>query len=112
MLASQFILPALIIFIIYKTLRGYWNKKLSRSFTAIWIFFWFIILFFIFQPNFLSGIANRIGVGRGVDLAIYISVIALFYTIYRVLVKIDELDKKITQVIRNDAIKNARMKKE
>ncbi len=102
--ASQFILSSIIIFIIFKTLKSFKRGNLSKIFTIIWLFFWIIILFLIFQQGILTGIANLIGIGRGVDLAIYLSIIIIFYLIYKILEHQNNIDQKITEIIRENAI--------
>lgn len=110
-LGSQLILSVLIIFIIIKTLISFNKKQITRLFFILWNFFWLIVLYFIFYPGFLVGLAKRLGVGRGVDLAIYVSVICLFYLIYKLFIKIEKIEKQITKIVREIAIKNAKNKK-
>ncbi len=109
MLASQFVLSAITIFIIYKTLISYKKQELSKPFTLLWIICWLSILVLIFYPNFLSSIAHILGIGRGVDLAIYLSVIVIFYLLYKIFVKLNETEKRITQIIREIALKNSQI---
>jgi hypothetical protein len=45
-------------------------------------------------------------VGRGVDLVIYISVLILFYLIFRTLVRLDKIEKDITKIVREVALKD------
>lgn len=111
MFASQFVLSAITIFIICKTLISYKKQELSKPFTLLWIICWLLILVLIFYPNFLSNIARILGIGRGVDLAIYLSVITIFYLLYKIFVRFNEIEKQITQIIREIAIKNKRSHK-
>ena len=104
-LGSQLILSALIIFIIIKTATSFKKKHITKLFFVLWNFFWLTILYFIYYPGLLVGLAKRLGVGRGVDLAIYVSIICLFYLIYRVFIKIQKIDKQITKIVRELAIK-------
>ncbi len=50
-------------------------------------------------------IASFFGVEKGADLAIYISILLLFYLMFKVLVKVEELDKNITKIVREIALK-------
>lgn len=85
---------------------------MPKSFTAFWLLFWFTILFLIFQPDFLSSIAHLLGIGRGVDLALYLSTIVIFYMIYRIFVRLDKFEKNITHIIREMALKNPKRSKD
>ena len=110
MYSAQIILTAIVIFIIYKTLLIYRKGNLTRFFTLIWLGFWGIILFFLFQQNLLSKIANYLGVWRGVDLALYLSVIVIFYLIFKIFAVLEEINQKITHIVRKDALQNRKKK--
>ena len=90
-MGSQLILSIFILFIMFRTWHSYQTKKMSKSFSVCWVLLWMIGLFVIFYPGFLQGIAQIIGVGRGVDFALYISIILLFYLIYKINLKIVKL---------------------
>ena len=55
-------------------------------------------------PSTLSHLANLTGVGRGVDVIIYLSIIALFYMVYRSYVKMENMEREITKLVREIAI--------
>jgi len=107
---SQILLSAIIIFIIVRTLAAYKKGSLSPFFSFAWIIFWVFGLVLIFQQEFTITVANRLGISRGVDLVIYISLILVFYMIYRLLAKIENLERSITQIVRKTAIKDAQKK--
>ena len=106
MFKSQYIFIIFIIFIIYKTIFSYLKQKLSKLFLFIWLAVWFFGLFIILEPNLLSRVARIVGIGRGVDVVIYFSIILLFYLIYKISLKLIELDKQITDIVRDSSLKN------
>lgn len=103
---TQVFLAILIIFIMLRTLSAYKAKKLSANFTFIWLTFWLGPLILIFQQEFITGLAHRLGVSRGVDLIIYTATIIIFYLIYRLMVYIKEVDRKITEIVRKMALRD------
>ena len=107
---SQILLSSLIIFIITRTIIAYKQKSLREGFVLIWLIFWTTGLFLIFQQELTINIANKLGISRGVDLVIYISLITIFYMIYRLLVSIYELNQKITKIVRNIALNDIKKK--
>lgn len=111
MIPSQLLLTVVILFIIARTLVAYKKNNFSRSFTVVWIFFWLGVIFFIFQQNIVIQVAHKLGISRGVDLIIYLSLIAVFYFIYRLLGTLYEIDAKITKIVREVAIKDVKKKK-
>ena len=62
--------------------------------------------FFVWLPKASDVIAEAIGVGRGVDALVYVSVVALFYASFRLYVKLEHVEHEITVLIRNFALKS------
>ncbi|MBI4058755.1 DUF2304 domain-containing protein [Candidatus Microgenomates bacterium] len=106
MQSAQIILTAIIVFIIHRTFATYRKGKLTKVFTFLWLLFWLVLLFFIYQQQLLSNIAHFFGVSRGVDLGLYLSVIIIFYLIFKLFSALEEVNQKLTQLIRKDAITN------
>ena len=57
-------------------------------------------------PEFFGYVADILGVGRGVDALMYISIVVLFYLIYRLYAKVDTLERQITYIVREIAIRD------
>lgn len=106
MYSAQIIIGAIVLFIVYRTIRTYQQGNLTRIFALIWLTFWGVVLFFLFQQGLLSKIANFLGVWRGVDLALYLSVITIFYLLFRFSASLEEVNQKITQIVRREALDN------
>jgi len=106
MLPSQFILSAVIILIVCRTIINLRTVSSNRLFYLLWIFFWTTILYFIFHTKLLSIIANQLKIGRGVDFAVYCSIIAIFYLIYFLMQKIMKLQDQITKIVRQLTLLN------
>ena len=107
MLASQVILSIIIIFFLLKiTLNFFVKKNISSKFFIFWLILWLIGLLFINFTPLLSFLAKKLGIGRGVDLAVYTSIILIFYFLYLINVEIYELKKRIEKLVRNLALKN------
>jgi len=107
MLASQVILSIIILFFILKiTINFFFKKNISSKFFIFWLILWLIGLLFINFTPLLSFLAKKLGIGRGVDLAVYTSIILIFYFLYLINVEIYELKKRIEKLVRNLALKN------
>jgi len=52
----------------------------------------------------MSHLATLTGVGRGVDVVIYVAIIILFYLLYRLYIKIENIEREITLIVREIAI--------
>jgi hypothetical protein len=97
----QIILILFIFFVITKVALRYKDKIISLQEFVLWTIFWFMVGFVVILPETTSLIANIVGVGRGVDLVIYISVLILFYLAFRILVRLDKIEKDITKIVRS-----------
>jgi len=107
---SQILLTSLILVVIFRTLTAYKRNKLSLSFVILWLSFWLGVIILVFQQDLVSIVANSLGISRGVDLVIYVSLIVIFYTIYRILITLSEYQKMITKLVREVSLKNAKKK--
>ncbi len=56
-------------------------------------------------PAETTGLANTLGIGRGVDLIVYLSIVTLFYLVFRVYVLLEDIRHEITEVVRSLALK-------
>ena len=73
----------------------------------------FIILFmlgivFVINPSITMKIATFVGVGRGVDLVIYLLLLVFFFLFIALFYKSRNIDKTLIDLIRKIAIKEAK----
>jgi hypothetical protein len=106
MLASQIFLSTIILFILVKTIVNLRREKLiDKTFYWLWIGFWLIVLFLIHFTGILSSLAHLLGIGRGVDLAVYTSIILIFYLLFMFFKRLNKIEKEITKIVRDIAMK-------
>lgn len=60
----------------------------------------------VFDPKFTNFLAEQLGIGRGVDVVLYISVVLLFYLIFRTNVMLEDTRHEITKLVREIALQN------
>lgn len=75
-----------------------------------WMGIWILAIFSVFNPQFTSYIAEVLGIGRGADVIIYLSIAMLFYLIFRTNVLIENLKDQITQLTTKIALKDQEKK--
>lgn len=88
-------------------MKKFKKGELSLKEFILWAVLWLIIIIATISPKTTDIAANFLGVGRGYDLSVYISIIVLFYLMFRIMVKIDKMDRNITKIVREVAIKEA-----
>lgn len=103
---AQLTFGSIVVFILYRTIHSLRKKDMVPFFGCYWIAFWLLILFFIVRDDLLITIAHRLGVSRGVDLAIYISIAIIFYLLYKIFVRLEQIQAQITKLVRSNALHN------
>ncbi len=78
-----------------------------------WIVFWVALISIVSLPTaLLDRIANIIGIGRGVDLVMYISIALLFFLVFKLHIKLEAMKRDVTHVVRKQALENVNKKME
>lgn len=69
-----------------------------------WLLFWGSALVLIWLPtDVIDRFGDIFGVGRGIDVLVYLSIIMIFYSILKINSRIDKLEKNITILVREIA---------
>src|SRR3989344_4446914 len=106
----QIFLVAFVVFAISRVVLRLKEKMLSTQAAFFWLLIWFAALIGILMPKTTTKIASFFGVGRGVDVIVYISLTLLFYLVFRIYVMIEDLRHEITYLIRELALQNPSQK--
>jgi hypothetical protein len=107
----QILIVLFSIFAISRTIRQFRSGALTFLWLMVWGLFWVAVGAITLMPQTTDVIATRLGVGRGVDVVIYVSLIALFYLIFRLFTKIEDVEREITQLVRKLALEDEEKKK-
>jgi hypothetical protein len=74
----------------------------------ILLFLGITAIIFVIHPDLTNYIAKKVGVGRGADLVFYLSILLFWGIILKLVERIRNMEKMLTQIIRKDAIQNAK----
>ena len=105
MIYTQLIITIFVVFAVSRVVLRYQERKLTIYALISWCLLWGLVELIIFKPNITSEIAQILGIGRGADLIIYISIVALFYLIFRIYIKLEDIERQITYLVRQIALK-------
>jgi hypothetical protein len=105
MTAIQIVLVGFAVFALSRVVLRFRKGGLPVVHLVTWFLFWAAVIVAVIRPATTSAIANRVRVGRGADLVMYLSVVVLFYSLFRMFGKIEELERQITRVVRAAALK-------
>lgn len=110
MIFIQVLLIILILFIISRLINRLKNKQIGLVNFLIWLIFWITGGVVIFYPEASDYLARFLGVGRGVDVIIYFSLILLFYFIFYFTVRLRIIEQQITEIVRKISLEKQKNK--
>ena len=106
MTAIQIVLVAFAVFALSRVVLRFRKGGLPVIHLVTWFLFWAAVIVAVLRPTTTSAVAAWVRVGRGTDLVMYLSVVAIFYLLFRMFGKIEELERQITRVVRAAALKD------
>ncbi|MBT4277273.1 DUF2304 domain-containing protein [Candidatus Falkowbacteria bacterium] len=101
----QFLIILFSLFAISRLFKKLRSKEVRNTEFYSWLFFWFLVIGATIWFKETDRIANFFGVEKGADLAVYVSVLFLFYLIFKLIVKVEKQEKEITKITREIALK-------
>ncbi|MGV8171587.1 MAG: DUF2304 domain-containing protein [Candidatus Woesearchaeota archaeon] len=87
------------------------DKNISIGEFLFWSMIWVAVLIVTLFPGITSVLSEFVGIGRGMDLVVYASIVLLFYLMFRLYVHFDSQSREITKLVREIAIRDAKKKK-
>lgn len=107
MIVLQILVSAFVLLTLGKLFTQWHNDKMTGNIFLSWCLLWLTILLVFWRPDLTSYLANFLGIGRGADLIVYLAILVLVYLMFRIFVRLQKIEKDITKIVREDAIKNA-----
>ncbi|MFA5358324.1 MAG: DUF2304 family protein [Patescibacteria group bacterium] len=102
----KILLLIFILFVLLRTVFRFVKKEIRGRELLAWLIFWLLVGAAVVLPQTTDVLANKLGVGRGADLLVYVSVLVLFYIVFRILVRQERIEREITRVVREIAVKD------
>ncbi len=103
------LIQLVLILILLAALGMTWKRAkenvISRREALLWSVVWIVAGIVVALPWTTTVVANFFGVGRGADFVIYGSVVVLFILVFKIFVALDKLDRKLTDIVQRDALK-------
>lgn len=97
----------LIVFLVFAISRVYLRAKegsLSIWEGLFWLGLFSLATFGVLEPDFTTFMAAQMGIGRGADVVVYMSIVLLFYLIFRIHVMLENLRHEISKLVREIAL--------
>lgn len=100
----QILLVLVFVVAIIKVVGRWRARDLTSGGLVLWLVFWVAAIFVAINPNSTYYLSNLLGIGRGADLVVYASLILIFFLLFKMMVKIEKINKEITVLTRKDAL--------
>lgn len=106
---TLFQIAAIIAFVllIVVTVSQMKRRRLTPRAGALWLLLWAGGIVATVEPQILVAAARMVGIGRGVDLVIYLSLGAIFALLLMMYVRFRRIDEQLTTIVRHLAIRDA-----
>ncbi|HBK35325.1 MAG: hypothetical protein UU08_C0011G0014 [Candidatus Uhrbacteria bacterium GW2011_GWE2_40_58] len=108
----QYVIILFALFAVGRVFVQYRRGNVSVKWLIFWILFWVLTGLVVWLPQTTEIVARFVGVGRGVDVAIYISIPVLFYLVFRLFVRMEDIDRDMTTLVRKIALTEIPEKKD
>ena len=97
-------LPVLVLFMIATGVATARHRLTVRA-GILWIALWTAAAVSIAHPETLVTIARVLGIGRGTDLVLYLSILFMFVAMFLIYLRFRRMDEQITRLVRHIAIR-------
>jgi small membrane protein len=106
MSAIQIVLSLFALFALTRVVLRFRRGGLPFVHLALWLLFWSAVIVAVLRPETTMRVARLLGVGRGADVVTYLGIVLLFYLLFRMFGKVEDLERQITRVVRAAALKD------
>lgn len=103
----QIILVLFFLYAIFKVIGRFRARELTFPRAILWAGFWVVAGIVVLLPNSTSYFARLAGVGRGADLVVYIALVIIFFSLFRLLIMVEKMKKEITLLTRKGSVEEA-----
>lgn len=99
-------LSLFLLFALSRVLLQVRSSKMTVGGFLFWSGLFLFALAGVVEPGLTSYVAVRLGIGRGTDVVLYLSIALLYYLIFRFSIALEETRREITELVRKIALKD------
>ena len=100
----QAVLLLFILFVLVRIFSRFRSDDITSREFVLWLVFWLLVGVAVLVPKQTDVVANFVGVSRGADLLVYLSILVLFFLAFKILVRLEKIEKGITKIVRHVAL--------
>lgn len=98
-----------LIIILFFILRLFWQKQknlISKNEFIFWVLFWLLSMGLVFSLKKIDQFVANLGFSSsGINVLFYLSIVFLFYIIFRLRLRMEKIERNITKIVREIALK-------
>ncbi|NQV11955.1 DUF2304 family protein [Candidatus Uhrbacteria bacterium] len=98
--AIQILILLFALFAVTRVFIKFRSRSIPATWATLWVVVWVGSAVVSLLPQTTDLLAARVGIGRGADLLVYLSVMALFYLVFRLVVRIESMQQETTKLVR------------
>ncbi len=98
-------LPLLAILVVATAIQT-GRRRLAARYGIAWTALWIAAAVSIADPILLVRIAHFLGIGRGADLVLYLSILFTFVAFFITYLRFRRVDEQLTKIVRHLAIRD------
>ncbi len=104
----QVVLEIFLIFALSRVVLRFRDRHIKKEEFGFWSILFISAIAVVAFPNETTSFARLVGIGRGVDLIVYASIVTLFYLVFRAYIFMEDLRHEITELVRKIALEQKR----
>ncbi|MFH1099233.1 MAG: DUF2304 domain-containing protein [Candidatus Uhrbacteria bacterium] len=104
-MAMRYILIAAAVLGIVWTIGRFRKRHVSILVASIWCVLWVGVGVVALIPEATNRLADFFGIGRGADVVLYSAIVVILALVFRMSVRLEQLDRAITRVTREIALR-------
>ncbi len=104
----QLVLVLFAAFAVARVVGRFLAGVIRLSECLLWTGLWIGVAVVVLDPSLTQRVARVLGVGRGVDAVFYLTIVLLFYLVFRVHMRIRGLERQLTELVRKLALLGAK----
>ncbi|MCX7770581.1 MAG: DUF2304 family protein [Proteobacteria bacterium] len=104
MLKYQIFFGTIVLLIILKKFFAFKRKEIKGSKFFLFLIFWLSVFLAIIFPEETNKIARFFNITRGADFFIYISIMVIFYLLFKIYQRLENIEGNITKIVREIAL--------
>jgi hypothetical protein len=103
---QQIIALIIIAFFISRLFWQKQKKRINANEFVFWLIFWLLAALAIIFLKWIDKLVAGLGFsGSGIEVLLYAGVVVLFYFIFRLRLRLEKIERDITKIVRNIALK-------